>query len=474
MSVTLADSPLYDEIHEITKPEAGFRPHFLLAVTIHTKEKDLTIDDGVILFGQTLVRDYVGSMGDYIDIDLKILPGTFVYDLYPYADELEVTLSITKQLRTTGGSYVTDTTYTASYPLDKNNQLPTNSTAPREVLNTRPHLDVKLQLTDKSVMAMRVLTCQGIVNMKESEKNKDMKPDAILKSIINTETDKLKVGGKPIIDKITIEPGDNDTPRETVVIPTGTRVVELANLIQDQMGGIYRAGCNSYIQNYSLGETEDPEKNFFVYSLYDGTKYHKAENTCMLFVSTSTAWNSSSCNHKYRNNILRLFTNPLDTTHDPKGVALRSQGDGFRSASSDSINVGGVDIKEDGPHYKITQTFTEVSGKEHTDGLVNAPYTGISGNHFKDSTEIFSRAGQYVQLVVDNLDPDFLSPGLACMITREYSEGLVQELYGVLHKVTARFEYKTYDGTVEKEREYHGLFSRVILLIYVTELNQSS
>lgn len=470
-SLTLGQASFYDDVYNIMLPVEGYRPFFLTKTVLHTKTKDLQVWDGVWIADRETNRDYLKDMSDYMEISLFIRPGTFVHDVYPSADNLELTLTVIKQHRINGRSSYTEETFKAIYLHDVNKDLDTKTTAPRETLDKNPPYIVTFQLVDKGAMALRTVEVQGVFTIKDSETNKNLSPDDLLKSITDQKTKGLKASGKDIVDKITIEKTDNKEPKETIVVPTGTKLIGLADYIQNKQGGLYRAGVNNYLQNYSLGMGQKVDKTFFTYPLFDSTRYHRTESVAMFYVSTSGAYNSSSCNYLYRNRLLRVFTNPVKNLADPKGNVLRNMGDGFKSASAESVNLGAMEVKDDGPHYKRTQTYTEVVAKQQEDGLPNAPDIGISGNHFRASSEIFSRSGRYVQLLVDNIDPDFVYPCMPCMITMEVGDGVIREYYGVIHNVVAKFEYNNYDGLAEKEKEWHGLFTKVLFTIFITNLS---
>lgn len=470
MAVFSTRSPIHSDIDDIVSKPRDYKPHFLHGTVLHTDAGDYDEADGVMIAANSIDRDYVGGMADIIEITLLIAPGTFVYDIYPYADNLELTLTRVKQERNGLEAFKFEETYKAIYLADKNSNAPTQANGPRETMNKVGPITIILQLVDKGSLAVRNTPTQGAYSSDISEENKDMSAFSIMKSVFSTISAKLKVDNRPVIDKVSIEEVDNKDPVQAMIIPTGTLAMDLPILMQEEKGGVYAAGAGSYIQHYAEGPGSKVERVAFVYSLYDGSKFEKTEGKIMFFVSPDESRNMVDCTYKYESRVLRVLTKPIKGLNSTKQAVFRDGGEGFRSGAANAIMDSPLEMTDEGPKYKKTTFLTEMTDKKQEDGMDFLPYKGVSDNHFVNTTDILSRKGEYVVLIVDALDPDYIYPGAPCQISYDIGSGIVREIFGVIHKAKFAFDYTNFDYNEQILKKLHGLVSIAYITVYITDV----
>lgn len=468
MPISTNTSALGLDFNDIIERPRNYKPYFLINTILHTENNDLRITDGVFIADLVVVRDYINRTSDYMEIKLFCPPGTYVYDIYPYADDLELTLMIYKQTRNGLETYLREVTYKAMFLMEKNMDLPNRPDGPREMMNRGSDFVLTLELVDKGSMAVRNKTTQGVYSNIVSDVNKDMSPSAILKSILSSVSRKVQMDNKPVLDKINIEESPNQTPLNCLIVPTGTGALEVANFVQDKGGGLYPSGSNNYIQHYSETQNAEPDRTLFVYSLYDGDKFDNAENKILFYVPPDDTLSNVAKTYELSANVLKILTNPITGLNSTKDTVMRSEGEGFRSASADAVFKNGLDLTKDGPRFKKTGVLSEITSKIREDGMTFLPYKGISSNHFVNASEILSRKGEYIVIPVDNLDMDYYYPGAACKVIYEMGNGLIVELVGVIHKAEVKFNYPTFDPTGDKNRELHALTTKTFFTVYIT------
>lgn len=461
-------SAIFHDIWDIIEDDSVHKPYHLFETILHTEQKDLGTSQGLCIKTYDISRDYVDNIADFIKIQLIVRLDTFIYDIYPLANNMEMTVRITKQGRNGGSAVVTEERFKAVYLLEPNASLPTNINADRESMMLMPPVILTLQLVDRKAMALRVLTVQGSFNSIVSEKNKDMKPDSFIKSLVSKETEETTVDNESIIDYVSIEKAQNEEVLETLTIPSGTKLIDLPMYLQNEKTGVYTGGCATYLQSYCDDIDSERAKVFFTYSLYRGDKFEESLRPIIFYIPPTGEFNVVSRTYKYEAGVLRIFTNPVSGIDSTKGNILRAEGDGFRTAAAETIVVNPVEIKDGEAHYKKTGTMTEVIDQPQPDGLNYAPHEGISANHFVETSKVLARKGEYIKVVVDNLDPDFYFPGAAVKVVYQAGDTLIQELYGVLHRAFISFNYQSFDYNMEKQRESHGLVARTIFDIYIT------
>lgn len=438
-SLTTEQSQLYPDIADIVKAhDVKYNGSFTFETKLHTVDKDLDYTDGLILSGITIIRDYVNNISDYIEIQLSVPLGTYLYDIYKYLDNIEVTLMTHKQKYKDKKPFVTKERYKAVYLMDKNDKIPTTVNQSRDDLNQNLPIVITLQLLDRSVETLRIKTTQGNFDSALNPKNKDMSPKAFLKSVISEEANKILIENKPAIDIISIEEPDQQDQLKAITIPSYTRIIELPELLQEKNIGVYNAGIGNYIQTFGTDHYTF-KKTFFIYSLFDPQKYDKAEYKIIFYNPTSSSMSLGEITYKNEDKVLKILPYTVSKIHDDKGTNTASTGSGFRMSNANSYMKKPVEMKEDGPSFQRNNLNTEITFRDRKDGLNFAPNKSVSGNQFSMTSEILRTAGAYITLDVGNLDHDFIYPGAAVKVMYEDTENKVKELYGVIHKAIINY-----------------------------------
>ena len=464
-SLTTEQSQLYPDISDIVEAhDVKYSGAFSFETKLHTVDKDLDYTDGVILNGITIIRDYVENVSDYIEIQLSVPLGTYIYDIYKYLDNIELTLITQKQKYQDKKPFITKERYKAVYLMDKNSKIPTQVNQSKDDLNQNLPIVITLQLLDRSVETLRIKTTQGNFDSKINPKNKDMSPKAFLKSIISEEANKILIENKPPLDAISIEEPDQQDDLKAITIPSYTRIVELPEFLQEKNIGVYNAGIGNYIQTFGTDHYTF-KKTMFIYSLYDPQKYDKAEYKIIFYSPASSAISLSEITYKNEDKVLRAIPYTMTKIHDDKGTNTASTGSGFRMANANSYMKKPVEMKEDGPSFKRNSLNTEVTYKDRPDGLNFAPNKSVSNNQFSLTSQILRTAGAYITLDVGNLDHDFIYPG-ACKVMYEDNENKIKEVLGVIHKAFINYSSSSMNMPLNYNSRVIALTSHTTLQIF--------
>ena len=442
MGLSYTQTRLQMDIEDIIKPydsSKEYNPYFIATAKIHTVEKDIGVESNVIVHSLKIERDYIENLHDYMELQLLIPPGVFFYDIYDYLNNLEVTLSLSKQLSDRGVPNIVSERYRAIYPLDKNKNYPNIQSQKREDLNQLTPFVVTLQLVDRSAEALRIKTTSGSFDPKITH-NKDMSPSSVLKSIISTEASKILVENKPILDAIEIEPMENTEKLQAFILKSKTRVVELADYLQENNIGLYTGGVGSYLQRFAK-DYKTFKKIYSVYSLYNTNKYDSATYKTIFYLPhMSTQGLSESITYKYEDGILKVLGHTSTRIEDKKDSLVLSYGTGFRSSQARSFMKKPVAIDINGnPQFKSENLVTQITYEDRADGVNFAPNVGINNNNFKLISDILKRKGSYINIEVNHLDPDYIFPAGKCKIRYENKENNLFELDGVIHKAYFHF-----------------------------------
>lgn len=466
---TSALSPLRQDIDDIIRqPMTNFKTGFRYEVKLHTVDKDLDVSDGIVPVAFRIVRDYIGSCGDYIEVDLTCPFGTYLYDVYPYLNNIELSVYTERQYHPNGLPTVVTERYKAVYLIEKNQKLPTIAQGNKSDLNQRLPIALTLQLIDRSVETLRIKTLHGNFDRAINRSNKDMSPGGFLRSIISEHANKVLIENRPAIDRLEIEPPDNTEPLKSVTIGSNTRLVEVPEQVQTKNGGVYNGGIGNYIQRYSADGLSS-SKVFSVYSLYNTTKYPSAVHKTLFYVPSTTPESILDRTYRHSDGVLKLLAHTATRIDDTKEAPLMSTGSGYRVSSAASYMKKPVELTPSGPKFKKTGLNTEIVGLERDDGLNFAPNKGITYNLHQLSSEVLAKQGKYISLMVSNLDPDFIIPGGKCKISYEDKHGQVAELYGVIHRVYIGIGQQVVNLSGQLAGEDIHLYTKVTFEVFVNE-----
>lgn len=433
MAVSYDQSRLSLDINDVIAPfdDSSYHQYFLFEAKLHTVDKDLTIEDGIAVNNIKILRDYIDNVSDYIEIGVIIPQGTFIYDVYDNLENIEFTLICKKQLG--GKSNTIKTRYRAIYLLDKNKNYSNIYNQTKEDLNQLAPIIITLQLVDRSVEVIRLKTTSGSFDPTVN-KNKDMSITNFLKSVISTETNKILIENRPSLEALDIEPPDNTEPLQSLTIKSNTRVVELADYIQEKNIGIYTGGVGTYIQTFGTDYTTF-KKTYFVYSLYNTTKYDKSKYKMIIYVpNMSTTSLASTVSYKYKDLTLKVLSFKTNRIEDNKDSLVMSYGTGFKSSSARSIMKKPVELDENqNPVFKQENFVTNIVYADRQDGINYSPNLGVTANHFKNIADTLKRKGNYITFEINHLDPDFICPGAKVKIAFENKNSNIYNVYGVVH-----------------------------------------
>jgi hypothetical protein len=467
-SLTVEKSLLYPDIQDIIKnPEEKYVASFIMEMKLHTEEKDLDRRDGVILNSINIIRDYTENISDYIEIQLSMHLGTYVYDVYKQLHNIEVTLITYRQMYQGKKPFISKERYKAVYLIEKNTAIPTVINQSKDDLNQNLPITITLQLVDRSVETIRVKTTQGNFDKKINPKNTDMSPKAFMKSIFSEECDKILIENKPAIDLISIEEPDNKDELKAITLSSYTRIIEIPEYLQNENIGVYNAGIGCYIQKFGL-DHYTYKKILFIYSLFDPKKYDDAEYKMIFYVPVASNLSMLDNTYKYKDKTLKMLPYTMSKINDQKETNVMSTGSGFRSSNAASYMKKPVEITEEGPVFNRNRLNTEVIYKDRKDNLNYAPNRAVVGNQFAMVSQIVEKVGNYVTLEVSNIDHDFIYPG-ACKINYEDDENKIKEVKGVVHRAIITYRASSMNLPMDYNSDITAFTSHATLQVFIMQ-----
>ena len=381
---------------------------FKMEVVIHTKDKNISSDDNIYLHALIVNRDYENNIGDHIEAQISIPPGTFIEDVFPYLENCEVTVRVKKQYTVNGSvgkkPFVSATKYKAVFLKDKNRSLPNNKLYSKIDMNQQPSFILTLQLIDKSVEAMRIKTAGGSFSITGVKGVKEA-----LKTVLSSEASKVFVENKPCIDFIQMQEPDNPGKLDSLTMPSYSRVIEIPDYVQEKSVGVYSSGLGCYIQKCAM-KPGIVKTGLWVYPLYE-VKRDDAE-TIEVYCPTIESSLTGLPGAIYDNNRYIMLAYKPNIQINDKEASVMTNGSGFRTADASKMMQKPVKVTSKGPVFEREKLNTEVIYKERDDGMNFAVNKGTYFNNFALASSVMKTKMNTIVLQISNLDHDVIRPGV--------------------------------------------------------------
>lgn len=372
---------------------------------IHTEKEDIPI---VKISTIDVIRDYIDKVGEQINIEFLMPLGDYIYKLYPYRNNLEVSLKIIdlKEITTSqeSNSVISVEKYKAIFIPNENEVFNTREkmNSPIEALNIADVVLVKLQLLDISLEPIRIKTTHGIyskVTLKD-----------VISSILINESSKILINGKPSISKLDIVEPDNTDIKNNIVIPHGTHILSLPSFLHSKMGGVYNGGIGTYIQSYNN------EKSWFIYPIFDINRFDTDVEKAIFYSLPAKKFSGIERTYNKVGKILNVIAASDNNYMDSADTDYMNSGSGFRHTEAKSFMKKPVEMTEEGPVAVRHKINHEIVFDDRADGLNYAPIsnTRISSNPFIERSTLALKNLARIDLIWDNADISLIYPGMPC------------------------------------------------------------
>ncbi len=393
--------PLWEDYKSIfDKPETADNIH--LSGEVHTTEEDIPIFK--ILQAEN-IRNYMKETAEFFVITTYIAAGDYLYRVYPFKDNLEVTIKQTWM--TTKGEIDEDrppktNRYKAIFSADKNPRGTNDPLGQRKIedLNRLSPVTMILELQDRCEEALRTKSISGIYD--------NLNMEDVIRAATFYEIQKVKVEGKVPLEVIDIVEPDNQEPYPHLLLPNNIFVEDLPGWLQEKAKGVYNTGIGSFFQRF------EDKPSWFVYPLYNDERFEKTGKKLVVYDVPPGRMPGMDTTYRKEGDVLYIAT--TGNTANLKNSYNRelNQGVGFRFADGESFMKKPVEITGDGVNAKRKRLNHEFTNYDRKDQNPYAPtYQSSSNPYFMMSKNV---AYQMVLHVVawESSDPDLIYPGMPC------------------------------------------------------------
>lgn len=396
--------------------------HFTPSATIHIL--DTQTDYKVMKLTELDVSsDFVNNYTDEVFIKVVIPLGDYAYLVYPNRNNLEVTL-ISSPKNEVGGANNSSSQRAERYVaaiVDQGNPVvdtkSTNSPG-RDALNQRGFAEVHIQLLDKAAALLRFAMVGGIWRNCTTEE--------VVKSIMTNESQRLLVDSKIALQGVDMVPATNTKKRDHVIIPQGTKLVDVPNFVQNKAGGLYSAGLGYYLyKNY-----------WYIYPAFDVTRYNSTTRTVTIINIPENKMPGVERTFKQNGSNVTILATGEVKFKDSRKENQQNMGNGVRYSNSDVFMGGFFTTENNKTSSQRSKTTSEFVADESPTGANFAPISPnrITTNSSRELSALAARRGAFFSLVWEHADPSLIVPGTLANILY-LSNGQISSVIGSIVKV---------------------------------------
>lgn len=372
-----------------------------------------------------LTRLYTMNFADELLVEAVFVTGDYEQDIVPYKDQLEATLIKVPYTSNLAGTVdrtknVSTNVYKAQL-LTGGNSATVSGDSPLAInkgaSNKFSISTVGIQLINPVIDSIRKVTFGTVF--------RDTRPIDAIRYVLakvarpTTADDAVNIQG---VD-IAIDP--DTEPREHIVVPHTTPIIEVPSSINSNVGGIYPTGFHYYLQN----------RIWYVYPLYDYQRFEKAKRTLTIMKIPANRLPSMERTYRWTpSQVIALTTK--ETKHmDISESEQLNGGNGVRFTDASQMmnlyKVGGNKAVANAKDY-VSEVVADP--RDDKSDMVMPGTSRITDKYNIEYSELARKAGSVIQTIWENANPELLYPGMpVCYV---FMDGKVaKQMYGTLHAV---------------------------------------
>lgn len=415
--MAIAGTSLQADIERVIKHSMG--RNYTYVIEIHCGDRYRVTP--IHLLEIDNLRDFVEGFADERSISVMLSKADYEQKIFPYREQLQITLvkkpigAISEDtllsVDATAKTYravIADSSSTATSRGD-------GSGSANESYAELSIVGVTFQLIDQAVEQLMMVSV-GTVYGKGT-------PGSILFSELTMRSRSLNLPDEDAINGCTMVAADNDTIRETIPIPQGLKLHDLAGYLQNKEGGIYNGGIGCYCWG----------KQWYVYPPYDLTRFDKTKRTLTILAVRTSELPAMENTYRIDGDSLTVVVNGGVLHQAPFDKVSLNEGNGIRYAKANEL-FHGFSASENGQTLTSGgKTVAAFVGQNRQSGYQNVVFSEnrITDNSCRELSKLAAKQGQFVQVNWERADSGLIVPGMPVRYLYEYS-GQVYEFIGTV------------------------------------------
>lgn len=387
-------TPLGQEAQLIS--QEGKESYYWYDATLVTEKETLDVMQVVSV---DWIRDYRNASADEIQMKLVVEWGKYLHRIAPFKENLRITVRrmTVNSVGENTAEPIVEQTFDVFIPMESETAM--MGAGPEVATEYAADLMglkmVTVQLQEEVYSLIRSTMVGGVF--------RDSTPFEVLRSLLFSTGKGFLVDGEAAFLGVHAVAPNNVTKRSHLLIPHGTSLVSLAQVLQREHGGIYTADIGCYFQ----------KGYWHVWPLYNYKLFDEAERTATFIIAPSTRFRGIERTWRQVGKHLSILITGGVHREDPSELLLLNQGNGTRFPNTDNVMDNFLEVKNNKAVAKRTNNANEyeaVSRRGRSMTRVSQDQT--SSNAFQEASKIAARNGAYLTLHWENSNPDLLMPGL--------------------------------------------------------------
>jgi hypothetical protein len=345
-----------------------------------------------------IVRDYATDYADKIVIELALPGGTFLHDILPYKEDLRIMLTTVVQ-STFHGADVQKPIKTQIFratSLETSSPVTAgSSTAAKAGKGAIDLMDVrktKFQLQDIVMEQLRLVTMGSVF--------RQITPTDFIKGIFSRTGDYVKMDEGNAIKGVTMVDADNHEVQNHIVIPHETKLIDIPDILQNKLCGLYSAGLGFYLQNLM----------WHIWPLYNFKRFDRSAKTVTIIIVPSDKLQSVERTYRTTANQVIIIVTGGSVHSDDSESKIHNHGNAVRFPDSRKMLEGFGTVSGNKVVADRGANGSQFVGIPRANKLNNVQTGAMTHNLYFETSKLAARAGSQMMVNWQNSDPDLLSP----------------------------------------------------------------
>lgn len=397
--------------------------HWNYTASIITPKGDQMVDSVLSI---DISKDYERGFTDHIVLDCTVLKSFYIDNLYPVRNNFEVKIIMNQVMEKESGMRLSNPKkITMKYrgvlvnPVDLgNNRKDASNTMSNDDQNKKTKfISVKIQLLDFTAEQIMKMSFGGLFHGI---------PGEVCKAML-TEAGKKLTGEVKLLGVDMPDPHNKESTYD-IVVPHGTKLLDLPRYIQTKCFGIYNHDMGSYLH----------DGYWFLYPIYDFTRYEKEENRLTVSVVPPVAMVDNKRTYAVNKRTVNVIcSGDVDLT-DTSRAQMINEGNGITYFDTSKLKQESIVKNEQGVYINPTAAKKQMLTGNADDNLDNAPMIEgrLTSSLSEVASQIAKRNATAISFVWNYANPYLLVPGMPTKVIY-YKENTRYEINGVLLKQVA-------------------------------------
>jgi hypothetical protein len=366
-------------------------------------------------------RNYDKNYSDKVTVTCSIPAGVYQHQLYPYKDNLLMTLTKTPIGETSGTPSTTADIegHQMRATLSDNSSKVIEGNSPYSQSQVAADLSalqtVSFQLIDLALEQIRMKSVGGVMT--------GATPGDSLRYFMTSLSQGLKVPAQNQIRGVDMVTPDNTVVRDHVLVPHGMPFADVPGHIHQNCGGIYNGGFGFYLQ----------QGLWYIYPQHNTNRWATTpKNLTLINLPKNKMPNTERTYRKTNNQLIVLLTGNTQHQDDSDAKQL-NQGNGTRFTDATKIMRGFGKALNNKFSVDRSANNNEFITQPRSTGLNNVQQSDrkITSNNFYELGKMARRQGGHILTEWQNSDPGSLYPGMPTKYIYTVNDQVI-EVYGTL------------------------------------------